>query len=97
MGIRGIKHFSESGIAIDQEAILRIRKEIEDHIVDTMRLKGWVPVIDLLPQLYWEYDSVKEHFKFDIVIYGTFVGKKRSQEILGVLDSRPIFMENDVT
>lgn len=91
---RGIKHFSESGVALDQETILRIKKEVEDNIVDGMRKKGWVPVIDLLPQLFWDYNSKQENFNFEITIYGTFVGKKKAQqEILGILDSRPIFME----
>lgn len=90
---RTIKDFSESGIAVDQETIIRIRKEVEDHIIDGMRAKGWVPVIDLLPQLYWDYDADGEEFKFQVVIYGTYVGKKKSKTILGMLDSRPIMME----
>lgn len=91
---KSIKHFVVEGVAVDQEAILRLKRELEDRLVDMMREKGWVPVIDLLPQMYWDYDQDVQNFRYEIVIYGSFVGKQNSRKILGYLDSRPIMMEN---
>lgn len=86
-----IKDFTLSGEALDGETIIRLRKELEERLIESMREEGYVPVIDLLPQLYWEYNG--STFDYEILIYGKYVGKKRSQEVMGVLDFRPVFFE----
>lgn len=92
---RNIKGFSIDGKAVDGETIIRIRKQIEDHIVDDMRNRGYVPVIDIMPSLYWEYDKDHEQFSYTLTVYGIYVGKRKSKEILGILDHRPIYIEHD--
>jgi hypothetical protein len=92
---RKIKDFVTEGEAADGETIIRIRDEIEEVMMEDMRTKGYVPVIDLLPQLYWGYDKDTEHFNFSIIIYGTYVGKRKAREIMGILDSRPMFFEQE--
>lgn len=92
-GVKRIRDFILEGEAVDGEAILRIRKELEERLVEDMRGKGYVPIIDLLPQLYWDYNKENEKFDFQIVIFGSYVGKTNSSKILGLLDSRPIYFE----
>ena len=58
-----------------------------------MRFKGYVPVLDITPELYWEYMEKDENFKFAIIIYGTFVGKKKAIDILGLLGPHIIYFE----
>lgn len=90
---RNIKGFTVDGEALDGETIIRIRKQIEDEVVDQMRFKGYVPVIDIMPSLYWSYDAEKNRFYYTLTVYGIYVGKRRSQEILGMLNHRPIYIE----
>lgn len=90
-----IRDFSIEGEAKDGETIIRIRKEVEDNVLEDMRSKGYVPIIDLLPQLFWEYNKDTSNFTYEITIYGTFVGKVKSRQILGVLDSRFLLFENE--
>jgi hypothetical protein len=90
---RNIKRFSIDGVAVDGEAILRIRKELEDRLIEDMRERGYVPVIDILPQLYWEYNKDQENFSYTISVYGVYLGKKKSKQILGVLDNKYLKVE----
>lgn len=93
MKARSIKTFEVVGTAIDQEAIIRIRAELEARLIEDMRTKGYVPVMDITPELYWEYQAGEGNFKFVIIIYGTFVGRKRALDILGMLGPHAIFFE----
>lgn len=90
-----IKDFVVEGEAEDGETILRLRKEIEERIMEDMRDRGYVPLIDILPQLFWEYDKESEHFNFTIIVYGTYMGKAKAKKILGTLDFRPIYFEGN--
>jgi hypothetical protein len=89
------KPFSIHGEATDQEAIIRLRPQIEDMIEEQMREKGYVPSLDITPELYWEYinEEGKERFVYAVIMYGVFVGKKKSKEILGLLGPHPIYKE----
>lgn len=93
---RKIKKFELDGVAKDGETIIRLRKELEDRILDDMRHKGYVPIIDILPQLYWSYNKDKDLFDYSIVIFGIYVGTKKATEILGILDDRIIKIEPTV-
>jgi hypothetical protein len=90
---RKIKSFAAEGEATDQETILRLRQQIEGHLEDEMRGQGYVPSLDITPDLYWEYVPEKVIFKFAVIMYGSFVGKKKSKIILGLLGSHPIYKE----
>lgn len=90
-----IRDFKVDGVAQDGETILRIRRELEERLVDDMRAKGYVPVIDLLPQLYWEFRKDEGDFEYVIVVYGVYIGKKKAQQILGLLDSKEIYFQEE--
>lgn len=92
---KDIETFSVDGIARDQESIIRIRVELEHRIIEQMREKGYVPILDITPELYWEYINDgpdKEKFKFLLVLYGTHVGEK-SNQIMGMLGPHAIMFE----
>ena len=92
---RNPKPFTVEGTAVDQEAIVRIRAEIEDRIEDDMRSTGYAPFMEITPELYWEYDKDAENFKYLIRVYGVFVGKHKAKNIMGVLGGKPIYFESD--
>jgi hypothetical protein len=93
MKTKRIKTFQIDGVAVDQEAIIRLRPELESRIIEDMRASGYVPCLDLTPELFWEYVQEKEAFSYIVVIYGCYLGKKRALEVLGLLGSHEIMME----
>lgn len=87
-----IKTYSFEGVAADQETIIRIRVELEHRLIEGMRDEGCVPVLDITPELYWEYQD-DETFKFLLVMYGTFVGEEKAHKVMGMLGNHPIMFE----
>lgn len=90
-----IKAFPVDGQAIDIESIVRIRTEVESRIVDDMRERGYVPVMDITPELYTDYDEEQENFRFAIIVYGTYLGKARARKVMGILGQHHILFEDE--
>lgn len=67
----------------DDSAIPRLRKQYEHMIEEDMRMNGYVPILDLDIQFSLEYDESNDTYEFDLVIYGVFVGRKKSQDYEG--------------
>lgn len=93
---RKIKAFHVDGIAADVEAVIRQRSELESRIVDDMREKGYVPVLDITPEMFthYQHEEVEQNFKFAIIVYGVFVGKRKSRKIMGMLGPHQILFES---
>ena len=49
-----------------------------------MRLSGYVPRLDIDPDFTIEYIAEKEYFKFRLTAYAVYIGKKKSECILGI-------------
>lgn len=62
----------------DDAAIPRLRLEYERLIESNMREQGYVPILDLDIQFSLLYDEAQDIYEFDIVVYGVYVGKKKS-------------------
>ena len=81
---KSIKTFTVEGIIKDDAAIGRIRLEIERLQTLQMRELGYVPRLDIDPNFTIQYNSTKEYFEFILTLYGTYLGKKKSQCIMGI-------------
>jgi hypothetical protein len=81
---RSIKRFGFDGVIHDEAAILRLKEEYVRLLVTEMRLSGYVPRLDILPNFTIRYNKAIEIFEFKITCYGTYVGKKKSQCTLGI-------------
>ena len=88
---RNIKEFHEDGVALDGEKVIEIRFKVEGYIEDRMRESGYVKVLDMTPELYWQYDWDAGQMKYLIRLYGMYVGKVKAKKIMGMLASRPIY------
>ena len=78
-----IKPFFIDGVLADDSVIPKKRAQYQ-HLVDShMRISGYVPVLDLDPQFYIEYNSDKDVYNFKYVVFGVYVGKKKSSEYVG--------------
>lgn len=90
MSNRKIKNFGFDGVIKDDAAIPRMRTQYEKMIIDSMRTSGYIPVLDLDPQFYLEYDHEKDQYQFSIYMHGIYVGKKKSYQYEGFSGKRLI-------
>lgn len=67
----------------DDSAIPRLRKQYEHIIEEDMRSQGYVPILDLDIQFSLDYEESSDIYNFDIVLYGIYVGKKKSYQYEG--------------
>jgi hypothetical protein len=79
-----IKQFTLDGNIHDDSAIGRLKIEYIRTIELQMRLTGYVPRLDVNPDFTIEYNEEKEIFTFNLSMYGTYVGKKKSEWISGI-------------
>lgn len=73
-----LKSFGMQGQIHDDSAIPRLRSQYETLIEDDMRSQGYVPILDLDIQFSLSYDEASDTYDFDIVVYGVYVGRKKS-------------------
>jgi hypothetical protein len=73
-----LKSFGMQGKIHDDAAIPRLRIEYQRLIESDMREQGYVPILDLDIQFSLLYDEPNNLYEFDIVVYGVYVGKKKS-------------------
>jgi len=79
-----IKTFTLDGIIKDDSAIGRLRQEVAKLKIEEMREEGYVPRLDIDPNFTIKYNETKEYFEFTLTVYGTYLGKKKSQCIQGI-------------
>lgn len=88
-----IKRFSLDGTIHDESAIWRLKNEYIRLITMEMRLTGYVPRLDMYPDFTIDYIEEKQHFIFKLSMYGVFVGKKKSEWILGIDEQMVIYTQ----
>jgi hypothetical protein len=49
-----------------------------------MKLNGYAIRLDIDPDFTIEYNSIKECFNFYLSMYGTYVGPRKSEWIIGI-------------
>jgi len=80
---RNIKSFLISGVIKDDSSIGKSRIMYEKLLVQDMRDKGYVPVLDLEPQFSIKYNEVKDNYSFFLEMFGVYIGKRKAKEIEG--------------
>jgi hypothetical protein len=88
MNNRKIKTFGFDGIIKDDASIPRMRAQYENTIIHSMRMSGYVPVLDLDSQFHLEYNHDKDQYSFQIYVHGIFVGKKKALHYEGLVGQR---------
>jgi len=83
-----IRKFNLGGIIQDEASILRLREEYERLLISEMRIGGYVPRLDISVDFTIDYNETKNYFNFEITIYGTYTGKRKSKWILGIDGSK---------
>jgi hypothetical protein len=83
-----INNFYLEGYVSDSGDAARLRSKFEDSVIETMRSNGYVPHLDLDPSFSIEYIEKEERFKFTLILYGIYLGKKRAREIYGAAGTK---------
>ena len=72
-----------NGIIKDDSIFQSSRETYERLLVQQMRDKGYVPVLDMQPQFNVKYNQDKDHYTFNLVMYGMYIGKAKAKKYEG--------------
>ena len=86
--MRKIHNFTLTGFIGDDSQFIRARELYERTLVQQMRDKGYVPVLDMSPQFSLTYIEKKDQYGFILVMFGVYVGKSKSNKYEGFADQR---------
>lgn len=81
--MRKIHNFTQSGEIGDDSKIIRTRENLERLMVQQMRDKGYVPVLDMAPQFNLTYIEAKNTYGFLLTMFGVYVGKSKAHKLEG--------------
>jgi hypothetical protein len=90
---RSIKRFSLDGVISDDTSIGRLKIEYIRLIKTEMKFAGYVVRLDIDPDFTIEYNESTETFNFKLSLYGTYVGKKKSECIIGIDGTEAILIQ----
>jgi hypothetical protein len=88
-----IKKFGLDGVIHDESAIGRLKGEYIRLLVSEMRLSGYVPRFDIEPDFTIDYNEQKKYFEFELTVHGIYTGRKQSEWILGIDETKPIYIQ----
>lgn len=81
---KAIKRFSLDGVIQDDSKIGRLHEEYKRILSLEMKLSGYVPRLDIDSDFTIEYNVEADNFNFELSLYGTYVGKKKSEWVVGI-------------
>ena len=90
-----IKRFTIGGQIYDDSAIARLKIEYTKLLITEMKMLGYVPRIDIDPDFTISFNEKSEYFEFDLSVHGVYAGKKKSEWILGIDGTTPIYTQKN--
>lgn len=93
-GHRKIKDFSIDGKIYDEADFSRLRGQYESIVEEYMRIKGYIPHLDLDPVFTTSYNG--HSFEFKITWYGIYLGKAKARCYKGVTSNKLIPMSHTI-
>jgi hypothetical protein len=88
-----IRKFDLDGQIFDEASTPRLKVEYIRLIVSQMKFLGYCPRLDIEPDFTIYYNEEKEIFSFKLSVYGTYVGKRKSEWIIGLDGATPIYTQ----
>jgi hypothetical protein len=85
---RKIKRFQIGVEFQDNAQLISLRPQYENLLIQDMRGKGYVRVLDIDPAFSVEFTG--ETWKFLMSIHGVYVGKKRAWQLEGITQGKSI-------
>lgn len=68
----------------DEALVPRLKAEYVRLVTLEMKLSGYVPRLDIDPDFTIEYNIQKQNFTFKLSLHGVYVGKRKSEWIIGI-------------
>ena len=90
---KSIKKFILDGNIYDDSAIPRLKIEYIRLLVSEMKIAGYVPRFDIDPDFTMRYNEHAEIFEFKLSIYGIYIGKKKTEWIIGLDGTKVIYTQ----
>ena len=90
---KDVHRFSLDGSIYDDSFIPRLKEEYIKILETQMKLQGFSPRLDIDPDFTIEYNG--KFYNFELSLYGTFVGKKNAQCLIGIDKNKPIFTQQN--
>jgi len=84
-----IKVFCLEGNVYSDSFIPRLKGEYISLIKTKMKMFGYVPRLDIDPDFTIEYND-RGYYDFKLSIYGVFVGKRKSEWVMGIDGTRVV-------
>lgn len=66
----------------DEADVPDLVEKLCELLIDEMRDDGYIPMLDLTPRIFNDYNSGTHEVK--VTLYGAYVGKRRSREYEGI-------------
>jgi hypothetical protein len=88
-----IKRFCLGGEIYDDSAIPRLRVEYIRMLHQQMRDSGYALRLDIDPDFTINYNENTETFTFKVSIYGSYVGKKKIECVVGIDGTEVIYTQ----
>ena len=85
---RKIKRFQIDVEFQDNAQLISLRPQYENLLIQDMRGKGYVRVLDIDPAFSVEFTG--ETWKFLMSIHGVYVGKKKAWQLEGITQGKSI-------
>ncbi len=85
---RKIKRFQIDVQFQDNSQLISLRPQYENLLIQDMRGKGYVRVLDIDPAFSVEFTG--ETWKFLMSIHGVYVGKKKAWQLEGITQGKSI-------
>jgi hypothetical protein len=85
-----IRDFSIDGQIYDEADLPRLKLEYENIVEHYMRVKGYIPHLDLDPSFTVSYNG--HSFDFKITWYGIYLGKAKAKCYTGVIGNKLVPM-----
>lgn len=85
---RKIKRFQIDVQFQDNAQLISLRPQYENLLVQDMRGKGYVRILDIDPAFSVEFTG--ETWKFLMSIHGVYVGKKKAWQLEGITQGKSI-------
>jgi hypothetical protein len=90
---KAIKKFNLSGVIHDESALGRLKMEYIRLLESEMRLSGYVPRLDIVPDFTVDYNEKKKYFEFELTVHGIHTGRKQSEWIEGIDGTKAIYTQ----
>ena len=86
--MRKIHNFTITGTIGDDAHFIKARDNYERLMLQQMRDKGYVPVLDMMTQFSLTYIEQKDQYGFVLIMFGVFVGTDKAKTIEGFSDQK---------